>query len=55
MCLHHMEISWGTLPDCSLKILDEILQKSIALNKMNPNDPKFGDCLFELRNLMCAK
>ena len=22
---------------------------------MNSNDPKFGDCLFELTNLMCAK
>ena len=41
--------------DYSLKNLDEILHKSIALNKMNPNDPKFGDCLFELRDLMCAK
>ena len=28
---------------------------SIALNKMNPKDPKFGDCLFELRDLMRAK
>ena len=42
-------------PDYSLKNLDEILHKSIALNKMNPNDPKFGDCLFELRDLMRAK
>ena len=39
----------------SLKNLDEILHKSIALNKMNPNDPKFGNCLFELRDLMRAK
>ena len=22
---------------------------------MNPNDPKFGDCLFEVTNLMRAK
>ena len=22
---------------------------------MSPNDPKFGDCLFELRDLMSAK
>ena len=22
---------------------------------MNPNDPKFGDCLFELRDLMSAE
>jgi hypothetical protein len=42
-------------PDYSLKNLDEILHKSIALNKMNPNDPKFGDCLFEVTNLMHAK
>ena len=42
-------------PKYSLKKLDEILQKSIALNKMNPNDPKFGDCLFELRDLMSAE
>ena len=32
-----------------------ILQKSIALSKMNPRDPKIGDCLFELRDLMRAK
>ena len=38
-----------------MKNLDEILHKSIVLNKMNPNDPKFGDCLFELRDLMHAK
>ena len=42
-------------PDYSLKNLDEILHKSIALSKMNSNDPKFGDCLFELTNLMRAK
>ena len=42
-------------PNYSLKNLDEILHKSIALNKMSPNDPKFGDCLFELRYLMRAK
>ena len=41
--------------DYSLKNLDVILQKSIALNKMNPKDPMFGDCLFELRDLMRAK
>ena len=41
--------------DYSLKNLDEILHKSIALNKMNPNDPDFGDCLFEVTNLMRAK
>ena len=39
----------------SLKNLDEILQKSIAFHKMHPSDPKFGDCLFELRDLMRAK
>ena len=38
-----------------MKNLDEILHKSIALSKMNSNDPKFGDCLFELTNLMRAK
>jgi hypothetical protein len=42
-------------PNYSLQNLDVILQKSIALNKMNPKDPKFGDCLFELRDLMHAK
>ena len=42
-------------PNYSLKNLDVILQTSIALNKMNPNDPKFGDCLFQLCNLMRAK
>ena len=42
-------------PNYSLQNLDEILHKSIALNKMNSNDPKFGDYLFELRNLMRAK
>ena len=35
--------------------LDEILHKSISLSKMNSNDPKFGDCLFELTDLMRAK
>ena len=39
----------------TLKNLDEILHKSIALSKMNSSDPKFGDCLFELTNLMRAK
>ena len=28
---------------------------TIALSKMNSNDPMFGDCLFELTNLMRAK
>ena len=42
-------------PNYSLKNLDEILHKSIALSKMNSNDPKFGDCLFELSDLMRAK
>ena len=42
-------------PNYSLKNLDEILHKSIALSKMNSSDPKFGDCLFELTNLMRAK
>ena len=42
-------------PDYSLKNLDEILHKSIALSKMNSSDPSFGDCLFELTNLMSAK
>ena len=31
------------------------LEKSIALSKMNSNDPMFGDCLFKLTNLMRAK
>ena len=38
-------------PNHSLKTLDEILHKSIALSKMNSSDPSFGDCLFELANL----
>ena len=42
-------------PNYSLKDLDEILHKSIALIKMSSNDPKFGDCLFELTNLTSAK
>ena len=42
-------------PDYSLKNLDEILHMSIALSKMNSSDPRFGDCLFELTNLMRAK
>ena len=42
-------------PNYSLQNLDEILHKSIALSKMNSNDPKFGDCLFKLTNLMRAK
>ena len=39
----------------SLQNQHVILQKSIALSKMNPRDPKFGDCLFELHDLMRAK
>ena len=50
---------WKFLEECfpnySLQNPDEILHKSIALSKMNSNDPKFGDCLFELRDLMRAK
>ena len=42
-------------PNYSLKNLDEILHKSIALSKMSTSDPKFDDCLFELRDLMRAK
>ena len=42
-------------PSYSLKNLDEILHKSIALNKMSSNDPNFGDCLFELTNLTSVK
>ena len=50
---------WKFLEECfpnySLKNLDEILHKSISLSKMNTSDPMFGDCLFELTNLMHAK
>src|SRR6266516_5972404 len=42
-------------PNYSLKNLDEILHKSIALNKKNTRDPNFDNCLFELRDLMRAK
>ena len=42
-------------PNYSLKNLDEILHKSIALSKMNTSDPMFGDRLFELTNLMRPK
>ena len=42
-------------PNYSLQNLDEILHKSIVLSKMSSNDPKFGDCLFELTNLTSAK
>ena len=42
-------------PNYSLKNLDEILHKSIALNRMSTSDPKFDDCLFELGDLMRAK
>ena len=42
-------------PNYSLLNLDVILHKSIALSKMNFNDPMFGNCLFELTNLMRAK
>ena len=45
----------GRFPDHSLKTLDEILHKSIALSKMNSSDPSFGTCLFELTNLKHAK
>ena len=44
-----------TISRLFLKNLDEILHKSIALSKMNSSDPSFGDCLFELTNLMRAK
>ena len=50
-----MEILEEQFPDYSLKNLDEILHKSIALSKMNSNDPKLDDCLFELRDLMRVK
>ena len=50
-----MDILEERFPVYSLKNLDEILHKSIALKKMNPSDTKFGDCLFELRDLMRAK
>ena len=62
MCLRTFECAytiWRYLEErfstYSLKNLDEILRKSIAFHKMNPSDPKFGDCLFELRDLMRAK
>ena len=42
-------------PNYSLLNLDVILHKSIALSKMNSDDPKFGDCWCELRDLMRAK
>ena len=42
-------------PDYSLKNLDEILHKSIALSKMNTRDPMFGDRLFELKTLCVPK
>jgi len=42
-------------PNYSLKNLDEILHKSIALNSMSTSDPNFDNCLFELRDLMRAK
>src|SRR3989337_4058848 len=42
-------------PNYSLKSLDEILHKAVAFHKMSPNDPKFDDRLFELRDLMRAK
>ena len=50
-----MEIFEERFPNYSLKNLDEILHKSIALSKMNSSDPSFGDCLFEPTNLMRAK
>ena len=39
----------------SLKNLDEILQKSIAFQNMDPSNPIFDDFLFKLRDLMRAK
>ena len=42
-------------PNYSLQNLDEILHKSNALSKMNSNDPKFGDCPFELTNSCVPK
>ena len=42
-------------PSYSLSNLDEILHKTIAFHKITPSDPKFDDCLFELRDLMRAK
>src|SRR4051812_33647108 len=42
-------------PNYSMKHLYDILHKSIALNRMSTSDPKFDDCLFELRDLMRAK
>ena len=42
-------------PNYSLKNLYEILQKSIAFQNMNPSDPMFDECLFELCDLMRAK
>ena len=50
-----MEFLEERFPDHSLKNLDEILHKSIALSMMNSSDPSFGDCLFELANLKRAK
>ena len=62
VCLPTFECAytiWRYLEECfpnySLKNLDEILQKSIVFHKMNPSDPKFGDCLFEPHDLMRAK
>ena len=50
---------WRFLEECfpnySLKKLDVIVQKSIAFHETKPSDPKFDDCLFELRDLMHAK
>ena len=39
-------------PDYSLRGLDEILHKTIELDKMRTNDPNFDKCFFELRDLM---
>ena len=50
-----MEKLGGMLSNYSLKNLNEILLKSIAFHKMKPSDPKFDECLFELRDLMRAK
>ena len=62
VCLQNFECAytiWNYLEECfsnySLKNLNEILHKSIAFHKVKPSDPKFDECLFELRDLMRAK
>jgi hypothetical protein len=42
-------------PDYSLRSLDEILHKTIALNKLCTDDLNFDKCFFELRDLMRKK